>query len=740
MELLPGLVQVKDEEPTQESMEVGGGAVSQTQRTHQTQAGVGGEDEEVWEAFDPSKLDLLGAGVEDGGEGGGSGGGGAGAGAVDYSQDYDGVGGGEDDDFRMDDDDGYQGYGDDDLGSLGGAAGMEEEPEAGRAGAGAAGRQEDGDGDGGSLDLEGAGGRRELSLLGGAGSNERVSVGDGDETLALDLGGGAGMEEEEGEGGLVGRASGRDGATPGPAGGVLGLSLLSSAGGGGGGESSGERGGRGGLGLRASPGSEEEGGLLSGRIRIGLGGHRRGSAAGSGAGSALSASIRARLSQEGRKRRLPVDQSLHLSGKQMRDRIADFTDLLEPRVRPRDRARWAAAAGAAGKRRGAGEGEEDEEGEEDDWGLDAEGAGERKGGGAAAAKQQRAASAAAAALALGPMDERMAVHTLSGALAPELEEVFGFMMRRGRAFGLPVARSTVAASSAAGVASPSPFKRQGQEDGSVASEAACGRKRGRDGEGVNGEGAAAAGATPAGGAAVEEDENEFGFGAGDDDFRMGRCVCVCFVCPGWCLSRDGPGDGLTHLLDQSTNPPATAATDDDGGGFFNGGGGSEDGYGYGGRILGDERDSEEEEEAARRRGGRDEGDSDEDEDEEEDGFIRTNAAGADDDLEAGAAPAAKWHPNTVRMCKLLRARMRKQGGGALGFGKDVAGGARRTKAANMFWEVRFVCPCVCVCVFVDSTDLTLTEPRFITAHTTGAAAQDVGLHRGAAGRGALCGD
>ena len=114
-------------------------------------------------------------------------------------------------------------------------------------------------------------------------------------------------------------------------------------------------------------------------------------------------------------------------------------------------------------------------------------------------------------------------------------------------------------------------------------------------------------------------------------------------------------------------------------------------------------------------------------------------------MEAGAAPAAKWHPNTVRMCKLLRARMRKQGVGALGFGKDVAGGARRTKAANMFWEVRlcvWVCAfvlCGCVFVFVDSTDLTLTDTTlFYRTHTTGAAAQDVGLHRGAAGRGALC--
>lgn len=105
-----------------------------------------------------------------------------------------------------------------------------------------------------------------------------------------------------------------------------------------------------------------------------------------------------------------------------------------------------------------------------------------------------------------------------------------------------------------------------------------------------------------------------------------------------------------------------------------------------------------------RRRGRDEGDWDEDDDErdDEDGFIRTNAAGADDDLEAGAAPAAKWHPNTVRMCKLLRARMRKQGVWALGFGKDVAGGARRTKAANMFWEVGL---CVCECVVVESTDI-----------------------------------
>ncbi len=121
-------------------------------------------------------------------------------------------------------------------------------------------------------------------------------------------------------------------------------------------------------------------------------------------------------------------------------------------------------------------------------------------------------------------------------------------------------------------------------------------------------------------------------------------------------------------------PVITTDDDDDGaGGFLD-----DEGLGGG------ESDADEEEAEARRRG-RD-SESEDDDDEDEDGFIRTNAAGADDDAD-GTAAAAKWHPNTVRMCKLLRARMRKLGVGSLRFSADVARGARRTKAANMFWEV-----------------------------------------------------
>lgn len=141
----------------------------------------------------------------------------------------------------------------------------------------------------------------------------------------------------------------------------------------------------------------------------------------------------------------------------------------------------------------------------------------------------------------------------------------------------------------------------------------------------------------------------------------------------------GGGLGWSHRHHNGTPHTLTDDDDFDGGDHLNG---------NGHHILGD--DDSEAAEAARRRGGGDSEDEEKEDNNDDDGFIRVNAAGADDAADGGAA--CKWHPNTVRMCTLLRARMRKQGGGAAGppslsFAADVARGARRTKAANMFWEV-----------------------------------------------------
>ncbi len=99
---------------------------------------------------------------------------------------------------------------------------------------------------------------------------------------------------------------------------------------------------------------------------------------------------------------------------------------------------------------------------------------------------------------------------------------------------------------------------------------------------------------------------------------------------------------------------------------------------------------------------------DEDEDEEDyGGFFRTNdmgaAAAADDDDVFGEKATTQWHPNTVRLCKLLRARVaaaerkqqhaQEQGQEGMGQGGEglllsqITRKSRRTKAANLFWEV-----------------------------------------------------
>ena len=77
------------------------------------------------------------------------------------------------------------------------------------------------------------------------------------------------------------------------------------------------------------------------------------------------------------------------------------------------------------------------------------------------------------------------------------------------------------------------------------------------------------------------------------------------------------------------------------------------------------------------------------EEEEDNGFIRTNAAGGD---EAGEETTTLWHPNTVRMCKLLRARVaasaqQRPAAPPVVPLSAVTRNARRTKAANLFWEV-----------------------------------------------------
>jgi cohesin complex subunit SCC1 len=73
-----------------------------------------------------------------------------------------------------------------------------------------------------------------------------------------------------------------------------------------------------------------------------------------------------------------------------------------------------------------------------------------------------------------------------------------------------------------------------------------------------------------------------------------------------------------------------------------------------------------------------------------DGFIRQNAFAGD---EAGGEATTQWHPNTMRMCKLLRTRIAAaakekphERPPTVAF-SQVTRNARRTKAANLFWEV-----------------------------------------------------
>lgn len=114
--------------------------------------------------------------------------------------------------------------------------------------------------------------------------------------------------------------------------------------------------------------------------------------------------------------------------------------------------------------------------------------------------------------------------------------------------------------------------------------------------------------------------------------------------------------------------------------------GMEDGHGEGDEVEAEEWGGEEEEEE------REEGE-----------FTWTNAWGSplgEEDDVAEAKPSTRWHPNTVHMCRLLRsrlaaaARLQEEGGGngsgptssQVIFG-ELTRNARRTKAANMFWEV-----------------------------------------------------
>lgn len=66
-----------------------------------------------------------------------------------------------------------------------------------------------------------------------------------------------------------------------------------------------------------------------------------------------------------------------------------------------------------------------------------------------------------------------------------------------------------------------------------------------------------------------------------------------------------------------------------------------------------------------------------DEEEDDDEFISQNAAQED-----GAA----WHPNTVKMLKVLRRRVGDSGSGRVGF-QRLSQGSRRNRAANQFFEI-----------------------------------------------------
>lgn len=78
--------------------------------------------------------------------------------------------------------------------------------------------------------------------------------------------------------------------------------------------------------------------------------------------------------------------------------------------------------------------------------------------------------------------------------------------------------------------------------------------------------------------------------------------------------------------------------------------------------------------------GREEDDEEEaggDDEEDDDEFISQNAAQED-----GAA----WHPNTVKMLKVLRRRVGDSGSGRVGF-QRLSQGSRRNRAANQFFEI-----------------------------------------------------
>lgn len=75
--------------------------------------------------------------------------------------------------------------------------------------------------------------------------------------------------------------------------------------------------------------------------------------------------------------------------------------------------------------------------------------------------------------------------------------------------------------------------------------------------------------------------------------------------------------------------------------------------------------------------------------EDEDDFIAINAAGNTGAGEEGGG--CKWHPNTVKMLRLLRKRVKEdqenqQGARGVGF-RAISKGSRRNRAANQFFEI-----------------------------------------------------
>jgi hypothetical protein len=341
-----------------------------------------------------------------------------------------------------------------------------------------------------------------------------------------------------------------------------------------------------------------------------------------------------------RKRRLPMETSLVLSGAEMKAQMADTRDIMLERVRPRDRQR---GVGREGGKKG-----------EREVGL------------------------------------RMQAHALTGQLAEGLEGAIRKMMRPAPGFLLPIATREGWREAA---------REGGREEG--AGSGRMQKRRREEREGCECEG---------------RREEGGGGGAGDmeDGFRLGekREAGTGFRQVGHDrkggLPNDGPVLGVRtlyawHGMLRGLFFPTyrTISTDDEDNGY------SDLEMHFEGHAFQDPTPAEEGMEYGHGEGNEleaEEGGGEEEEEEKEEGeFTGTNAWGSplgEEDDVAEAKPSTRWHPNTVRMCRLLRSRLaaaaRLQeevgGNGAGPFSPQVTFGeltrnARRTKAANMFWEI-----------------------------------------------------